>query len=224
MTIKHHNDESINMITPSEIYKRWRANNKINRVFFDDIEVWPDTSTYSKSYAQSYNALKTYLDPLNKDTILMIDIGCSTGYATRGLKDFLQDNGYRVNSMGVDILSTVVKEAYDDGNVDQAIIGAVQKLPLGNECGDVIICHKLLDCIGPDQQARGLQEISRILKSDGIFLGILGYGKWHELRWGRGSTYIFRKTELEDLKAKCGFDLTNLHPEDMKPFEVWKYT
>jgi len=149
-------------------------NNYFNRVHGGDVppyEMHGATGSIYGEYMYVFSErLEPYLLKRRRDVKLtIIDIGCSYGDAIKGLTDYIRKRGYRVRSIGIDP-SPFVKLAMLKGNIDYGIRGVVQSLPLPDQCGDIVICNKVLGRFKSEQKILGQKEILRVLKNDGIFL------------------------------------------------------
>jgi SAM-dependent methyltransferase len=97
--------------------------------------------------------------------ISVLDIGCGTG----GLLHFLQQNNY-TNLQGIDYSDASIHFSKLRGlNVQKSNIDDVLKLFQVQQF-DVIICNDVFYCLDKVQIINALQNISTLLKSDGMFL------------------------------------------------------
>jgi Flp pilus assembly protein TadD/SAM-dependent methyltransferase/glycosyltransferase involved in cell wall biosynthesis len=104
--------------------------------------------------------------PLVKDRTVL-DIACGEGYGSHLLS-------HRAKSvLGVDISAEAVayaQKAYRKDNL-RYCQGSVEEIPIpGKKMIDVVVSYETIEHVDHDTQKRFLQEVSRILMDDGIFL------------------------------------------------------
>jgi SAM-dependent methyltransferase len=101
----------------------------------------------------------------DKKDISIVDLGCGTG----GLLHFLQKNNYQ-NLHGIDYSDASIHfSKLRNLNVQKSNIDDISDLFKAQQF-DVIICNDVFYCLDKIQIANALQNISSLLKVDGIFL------------------------------------------------------
>jgi ubiquinone/menaquinone biosynthesis C-methylase UbiE len=117
----------------------------------------------------SYICLKYFsseISKLNKHKLKILDVGCSTGALTNGLKTLLPDNYY----YGSDISKSSINIAKIRYPEILFRVSDAQKLSYKSNSFDVVIIHSVLDHLPKPENA--LKEVRRILKKDGLFLSM----------------------------------------------------
>lgn len=101
----------------------------------------------------------------DKKNLSILDLGCGTG----GLLNFLRQNNY-INLQGIDYSEHSIHfSKLRNLNVQRMNIDDIQKV-FQTQKFDVIICNDVFYCLDKSQIINVLQNISFLLKSDGIFL------------------------------------------------------
>ncbi len=137
-----------------------------------EIEFWE--SVYNRQdflgfcYRARMNQALSWLDnAILSGNPTILDAGCGTGVATRALAQ----RGYRV--FGIDASYGMILKANSVCNADgitnvQFIHGDVQSLPLQDSSVDAIVCLGVITYF--KSEVKALQELSRVLKPDGILI------------------------------------------------------
>jgi len=131
--------------------------------------IWTDRRTYPLRYAQFYRGILEGLERSGKKGITVVDVGCSRGYATYELKNFVNSHGYQAVTIGIDVDENILKEAYTSGRIGHAILALAQgPLPFRDESVDVVVCNSLVEYFPLGDYLESKQEFERILKDDGM--------------------------------------------------------
>jgi len=105
---------------------------------------------------------------------LVLDLGCGSGYGSA----ILAKKAWGVH--GIDKTEDAIdfaKRYYDKGNVEWFVefFPLIQK---EDKKYDVVVCHEVIEHVEDDMLL--LQEIKRVMKDDGIFVGTTPIKKEHE--------------------------------------------
>jgi SAM-dependent methyltransferase len=136
----------------------------------------------------------------------VLDVGAGNGALTLLLARCLPD----VRFVGVDITSTLVEEAKRQAekmnlhNVE-FMEGDALNLPFENESFDAAVCQTLL--IHLSQPAKAVAEMSRILKSGGIFMA----AEFHILFFENSMDSAEYSSSMEEEMALCRYTQMILH-------------
>ncbi len=138
----------------------------------DDLErgrekgIWADTTTQPNRYDDLLEGLHGRVDYDEGDQIDVLDIGCSRGVAGEYFASELEDEyGIDVNIVGLDANEEAVEEA--SNRLDEAYHGMAQDLDFDEGDFDIVTSKTLLSRISGEDQTEALQEIDRVVDSDG---------------------------------------------------------
>ena len=101
-----------------------------------------------------------------KDKVVL-DIACGSGYGT----DYLLKVGAR-KVIGADISEETIdycKNKYSGKDIE-FLVGGVEKIPVEDNCVDVIVSFETIEHVNETAQIQFLCEAKRVLKPDGIFV------------------------------------------------------
>lgn len=103
----------------------------------------------------------------------VLDVGCGEGAFIGVLKDkFPGCNAYGIDISDVGIENA--KKRFPNGNY---LVADATKIPFDNEYFDLVVSEGLLHIIEEENKIKILKEIHRVLKTDGIFICIVGHKK-----------------------------------------------
>ncbi len=135
------------------------------RVFFDNLACkWDDSVNRSKEKEERLNSLTDRFGIKKGDSVL--DIGCGTGRMLKKLNSLIDGEGFLA---GCDFSLEMLKRACLNGvnHKNNLVCCDAHFLPFTDDCFDKVI---LFSCFPHfDDKKRIIQEISRVLKSRGIF-------------------------------------------------------
>ncbi len=98
---------------------------------------------------------------------IVLDIACGSGY---GSNELFKAGAEKV--IGVDISRETIKycqKKYSNEYID-FVVGDVTKIPIEDNSVDVVVSFETIEHIDEKSQKKFLEEISRVSKSDGIFI------------------------------------------------------
>lgn len=128
--------------------------------------VWADTTTQPNRYDDLLEGLHGRVDYDEGEQIDVLDIGCSRGVAAEYFANELEDEyGVDVNVVGLDANQQAVDEA--SGRLDDAYLGMAQDLDFDDDDFDIVTSKTLLSRISGEDQTEALQEIDRVVDSEG---------------------------------------------------------
>lgn len=159
--------------------------------------VWSDNTTQPNRYDDFVEAVSSYadLESLGSE-INVLDVGCSTGEAARSFADKLDaEYQFGVNVDGVDISESAVSTASE--TLDHAYTGRAQDLDFGDGQYDLVTSKTLLSRINSDDQQEALQEINRVVNSEGY--AVIQVDENATDRVVTGTSYVLSGTELDTL-------------------------
>jgi malonyl-CoA O-methyltransferase len=111
--------------------------------------------------------LLEHLDGLKLEPQTIVDVGCGTGYCTRGLQKIYP----RARVTGIDLAPSMIAEAKRHqrwfGRKPNFIVGDAHALQLADNSVDLLVSSLALQWCDPDQV---LQEFARVLKPGGLLL------------------------------------------------------
>ena len=131
---------------------------------------WLDNHKRSITHEESTKILNTFLKNNNKDSITILDIGCGSGTTIIRLRNFLEEKGIKYKIYGCDIYSNVLLECIH--NLSKLSIGCEllicngEELPYKDNSFDIVINYGSINQF--KHIDRGLKEMLRVSKSDGI--------------------------------------------------------
>lgn len=132
----------------------------------------------------------------NCTTPSVLNIGIGDGYFEKSL----QQKGWNIQTL--DPNEAVIKKMI--ALEIKAYQGYIEKMPFESESFDFVVASEVIEHLTDDQRQKGLSEIRRVLKKNGIFLGTVPYSEnlkasqvicpgcgecFH--RWGHQSAFDF---------------------------------
>jgi ubiquinone/menaquinone biosynthesis C-methylase UbiE len=103
----------------------------------------------------------------------VLDVGCGTGVLTRAAADAVGPSGA---AWGVDAAPDMIRVAMQNAartrNPAYFELAAVEALPFEDASFDVVLASLVLHHLPPDLKQSGLQQVCRVLKSDGRLIVI----------------------------------------------------
>ncbi len=129
---------------------------------------------------------------------VVLNIACGIGYGSK----ILLENNEIIRYCGVDVSSQAIQKAnslYSDNKASFSI-GSIKEIQFESNSFDTVISFETLEHI--DIPEHGVEEISRVLKNDGVFIGSVPTKEFDELVekiYGENKYHISR------------FDLQTLH-------------
>lgn len=131
---------------------------------------WYSSYTYPKRYADIgvITRIGQYL--LKEDTleeVSVLDVGCSTGIASKHMKDFFMSNYVKMHVTGIDTRQIVKKMA--ESNLDCFILGDILTTKIQKKF-DVIICTRMLLNMSIERKEEALRKIATMMKPNGCFV------------------------------------------------------
>ena len=100
---------------------------------------------------------------VKSESPLALNIGVGNGF----LEEYLLRKGWGVRSL--DPCENVIKRLREK-NIE-ADVGSIELLPYEDITFDAVFCSEVLEHLSPEQTDAGLNEVCRVLKTGGIFLG-----------------------------------------------------
>lgn len=136
---------------------------------------WKKTTTWPRRYhhfgVTDYILSRTR----QKNEIVIIDVGCSTGEAMTECKKYLVQSGIGVYTIGIDSSETVSVAAKK--NLDQFILSNVLDVNEHQKTADIVLCMNMERFVDWDVRSRIIRKCNWFLKSDGML--ITGINKKH---------------------------------------------
>lgn len=131
-----------------------------------DNGVWADTTTQPNRYDDFLEGLHGRVDYEEGQEIDVLDVGCSEGIAAEYFANELEDEyGVDVNVVGLDANQQAVDEASE--RLDEAYFGMAQDLDFDENDFDIVTSKTLLSRIPGVDQTQALQEIERVVDTEG---------------------------------------------------------
>lgn len=145
----------------------------------------------------------------------VLEIGCGGGGMIKAIKSYRPD----LTAVGCDISRDAITTAKKHPEGVSFVVGDIYHLPFAKESFDAVVVYDVLEHI--DDPEKGMQEIQRVLKKNGIFHGyvpceggLLTYTHWlYLLGWKGKEQYaghiqrLTGKSVVQMLK-KFGFRVT----------------
>lgn len=166
---------------------------------------------YADNYGE-YDTNRWGIEALSlPQTVTVVDIGCGTGCA-------LRHAAKRVTSgklIGVDPIPRMIEiaeESTNDGRISYKV-GPAEQVPIDSGIADIVLAFDSFDHW--QDQHKGLAEVKRLLKSDGLFVVTKDGG----VPKGDKSRQTFLNMLVE-----AGFELANEQAitQDDISFTMWK--
>lgn len=140
--------------------------NKDNFIFYPQEDVIRFVSKYIKKRV----GFNEFIDQ-NKYNVTpkILDFGCGIGRHLKLLKEFnLDPYGFDLSEEAIGVAkSNFVKFGFND-LVDKVIVADITALPYENEKFDFMLSHGVLDSMPYEIAKKGIKELSRVLKDDGL--------------------------------------------------------
>lgn len=131
-----------------------------------DNGVWADTTTQPNRYDDFLEGLHGRVDYQEGQQIDVLDVGCSEGVAAEYFASELEEEyGVDVNVVGLDVDEGSVEKASE--RLDEAHHGMAQDIDFDQNDFDIVTSKTLLSRIPGDDQTQALQEIERVVDSEG---------------------------------------------------------
>lgn len=111
---------------------------------------------------QRYNSVL----PIVKDKVV-VDAACGEGYGSKILSSVAR------SVVGIDINEEAVqraKDKYDNQENLSFVVASIAELPLAEKSVDVLVSFETIEHVSADLQQQFLQQITRVLKDDGILI------------------------------------------------------
>ena len=128
--------------------------------YFKDDEYWKEHINKELEDDLWIDEYKDYLPSKG----LCLDLGCGIGQYTK----WFMDNGYDVISSDI---SKIALEKVKDINPNIINIDMREKFPFEDEKFDLVFANLSIHYFSDEETKRLIQEIRRILKDDGLFIG-----------------------------------------------------
>ena len=165
--------------------------------------------------------INDYKDYLNGGTCL--DLGCGIGQFSK----WFMENGYEVISSDI---SKIALEKVKEFNSNVANIDMREKLPFGDNKFDVVFANLSIHYFSDSDTKSLMNEIKRILKKDGLFIGsvngIQGLEKIKETAKELDHHYYYNKDkyirlfDVEDVKKYLNiFDIIKIDERETVRFD-----
>ena len=127
---------------------------------------WPSQFTYFGRYEDTgiTDRIFEYIAHTGKNTLNILDVGCSAALATKSLQNNLSLSNIHAKTTGVDISSKIQESA--NKNLDKFILGDILDINLLPEF-DIVICSKMVLFESATRKAAVLAKCSKLMKPDG---------------------------------------------------------
>lgn len=124
---------------------------------------------FSDTRKNSWKEFDLFL-PFLASKRFLVDLGCGNGR----LVPFLRSNTVAADYIGIDISPTLIKECKQTYPKEKFIETSMAYLPLKSSSADIIIASASLHHLKTkDQRERTIREVARVLKKDGVFIGLV---------------------------------------------------
>ena len=186
--------------------------------YFKDDEYWKEHINKSLEEDLWINDYKNYL---NKGTCL--DLGCGIGQYSK----WFMENGYEVISSDI---SKIALEKVKEFNSNVVNVDMREKLPFADNKFDIVFANLSIHYFSDSDTKSLMNEIKRILKKDGLFIGsvngIQGLEKIKETAKELDYHYYYNKDkyirlfDVEDLKKYLNvFDIIKIDERETIRFD-----
>lgn len=154
----------------------WATKEWLNEMF--DKDEHPDTDGWKISWRGSQSIRhKECIKLLKKHNILpaseinILDIGSALGDFTRKLYSYFNSCGVSSNSVfGIDVSSKAVSRSTEHSCGITFKEASVTDIPFDNDAFNLVTCLEVLYYLNHQDRKIAVDEIDRVLKSDGFFL------------------------------------------------------
>lgn len=158
-----------------------------------DEGVWTDTTTQPNRYEDFIQGLEGRADYQKGEEIEILDVGCSKGVAAEYFAESLEEEyGVNVNVVGLDIEEGAVRSASE--RLSEAYQGEAQDMKFEDDRFDIVTSKTLLSRIPGTDQTEALQEIDRVVDSEG-YAAVQVDPEGHQ-EMARGQSYVMTGEEL----------------------------
>lgn len=178
--------EAIKMADASKPMDKKPDMDDLNEQFAIDL---PLTEAHYRSEQHQWDRVQTMMAKVRGKKVL--EVGAGDGYCVKAL----QKQGYDV--IATEVSQIRLKRMQDAGI--PAIYADVNELPFPDKTFDAVMCGEVLEHI--DSPGKGLAELERVTKDDGIIILSLPVGddyrtiKMH--KWGIGHHVILRQGKMD---------------------------
>lgn len=187
----------------------------------EDIDngVWPDHTTQVNRYDNFVGALYGRADFDDSGELDILDVGSSTGEASRYFADQIESEyGVETNVIGADVGEKAANKA--GTQLDAAVQADARNLPFEDDSFDIVTCKTLLSRIRPEDQAEALSEIERVASDEAYVAVEVDSGM--DDRPVTGENYVLRGDELSDIKESTeGFE--KLLEDELEGYETRRF-
>jgi len=194
--------------------------NKIS-VFFNNFSKNYDQFAFKQSLGTRYlseietNFLLNELHHIENKKIL--DVGVGTG---RNSEILLSKGGI---IEGIDLSEGMIakaKEKLNNKKINFTIADAGENIPFKDTIFDAVICMRVLKYISTWR--RTIEEISRVLKKDGIFiLEIANLYSVQYLGLYNSNYFLFKPNEIKTVLKQNGFEIIKISSGSRLPFPLY---
>jgi SAM-dependent methyltransferase len=133
----------------------------------------------TKQGLNSYEILAETLTPYSGEPVTVLDLACGDGHLLSYCLKKVPQGSFLAIDMSSEELE-IAQRHYQQQNI-QFHRARAQKLPLGKDSVDVVLCHMAFMLMNPIPPV--VSELHRILRPNGVFAGVIG-------NRGKGSTFI----------------------------------
>jgi len=186
--------------------------------YFKDDEYWKEHINKNLEEDLWINDYKDYLS-----TGLCLDLGCGVGQYSK----WFMENGYEVISSDI---SKIALEKVKEFNSNVVNVDMREKLPFEDNKFDVVFANLSIHYFSDSDTKNLMNEIKRILKEDGLFIGsvngIQGLEKIKETAQELDYHYYYNKGkyirlfDVEDVKKYLNiFDIIKIDERETVRFE-----
>lgn len=113
-------------------------------------------------------AIDSYRKRIDADSLLVMDVGCSTAVTMNDCKQCLAARGVILNTIGID-QSLKIKE-HAETNLDRFILSNVLHVENYDNVADVVICANMLRGVTPSAKSMVIEKCAKFLKPRGILI------------------------------------------------------
>lgn len=153
---------------PVDISRAWDIsyNNKDNFVFYPHEEVIRFVSKYIRKRVD----LSKFKEGCNVDNPKILDVGCGIG------RHIIYADDMGIEAYGIDLSNTAIAKACEwadkngmDNSKKRIVQGDICCLPWENDFFDFAVSHGVLDSMPFTMAKKGVREVARVLKKNGLF-------------------------------------------------------